>query len=38
MKNSLGSHEVDSEWTAEVFFKIMDFSFFGISLKNELEN
>nr|DAW52568.1 MAG TPA: hypothetical protein [Bacteriophage sp.] len=36
MKNSLGGHEVDFGWTAEAFFKIMDFSFFGISLKNEL--
>lgn len=29
LKNSLGGHEVDFGWTAEAFFKIMDFSFFG---------
>nr|DAU40796.1 MAG TPA: hypothetical protein [Caudoviricetes sp.] len=29
----MGGHEVDLGWTAEAFFKIMDFSFFGISLK-----
>lgn len=29
LKNSLGGHEVDLGWTAEAFFKIMDFSFFG---------
>ena len=30
LKNSLGGHEVDFGWTAEAFFKITNFSFFGV--------
>ena len=33
LKYSLGGHRVDFGWTAEAFFKIMDFSFFGDFLK-----
>ena len=34
LKNSLGGHEVDFWWTTEAFFKITDFSFFDVFLKN----
>nr|DAG48584.1 MAG TPA: hypothetical protein [Caudoviricetes sp.] len=37
MKNSFGGHEVDSGWTAEVFFKITNFSFFGVFWENGLK-
>lgn len=30
LKNSLGGHEVDFWWTAEVFLKITNFSFFDV--------
>lgn len=33
LKNSLGGHRVDSGWTADAFFKITNFSIFGVSLK-----
>ena len=33
LKYSLGGHRVDSGWTTEVFFKITNFSIFGVFLK-----
>ena len=33
MKYSLGGHMVDLWWTAGAFFKITNFSFFGVFLK-----
>ena len=33
LKYSLGGHRVDFGWTAEVFFKITNFSIFGVFLQ-----
>ena len=33
MKYSLGGHRVDSWWTAEAFFKITNFSIFGVFMQ-----
>ena len=33
LKYSLGGHRVDFRWTAVAFFKITNFSIFGVSLK-----
>lgn len=38
LKYSTGGHRVDSLWTIEAFSKIMDFSFFGIFVKNGHES
>ena len=38
LKYSLGGHRVDSWWTAEVFFKITNFSIFGVSLKKRIQD
>ena len=36
LKNSFGGHDMDSRWTEEAFFKITNFSFFDVFLKNGL--
>lgn len=38
LKYSTGGHSVDSLWTIEAFYEIMDFSFFGIFGKNGRES